>query len=97
MEFPERQFQYVEFEGQQYRVEIPQTNGRVSVKARIIKALREHPEGLSKNMVYQHAGCYPDGGKRAIAQLVAAGLVITEHINKYGGTIICRLTETEVK
>jgi len=70
-----------------------QAREEVALKPRILRALKEHPDGLNKSQVYLHVGCYPSGGSLALAQLEQAGKLSFEQRSGVGKAIICRLTE----
>ena len=96
MDERKREYEYIEFEGKQVKVEtLASQSGakRGSLKPRILKALQDHPDGLSKTQVYVHAGCAQTSGAIALGQLAAAGRVSVSAQGSFGKPIICRFVE----
>jgi hypothetical protein len=92
MDIREREYEIVELDGKQVRMQvIRKGDSRSALTLRILKVLREHPDGLNKTHVYLYAGCYPANGHFVLAQLEAKGEISFEQQSSFGKPIICRL------
>lgn len=63
-----------------------------TARDRIIEALRQHPEGLSRRQLHQEVACNLGILRQQVASLESTGVItITEEDREYGPTRVHRL------